>query len=62
MSSFSNSCISDACNVAPRAASSEGLIAVGLVEGAKTFVDCGNVDWTFCETRGVCDVPPERMT
>ena len=47
---------------APLAMSSDGLIAVGSVEGARIRVVCGKIDATFDAILGVCDVPPERMT
>ena len=61
MSSRSNSWIRDACIAAPRAESSEGLMAVADVEGDRIAAGCNR------ETRleaifGMCDVPPESIT
>ena len=53
MSSFSNSSTREACMAAPRAARSDGLIAVAEVEGAQTVVDSGKSDWTERATFGV---------
>jgi len=47
---------------APRAASSEGLMAVGEVEGAIIVVDSGKRERRFEAILGVCDVPPDKMT
>ena len=47
---------------APRAASSEGLMAVGDVLGARTVVVGGNRFARDEARRGVCDVPPESIT
>ena len=54
--------MSEAWIAAPRAESSEGLIAVGEVDGARIVVDCGNRSERFEAIFGVCEVPPERMT
>ncbi len=61
MSSVSNSWISEAWMAAPRTASSDGLIAVGDVEGARTTVLSGNAERTAEATLGVCEFPPARM-
>ena len=37
-------------------------MAVGRVAGDIMRVVDGKVDWRRVERRGVCDVPPERMT
>ena len=47
---------------APRACREEGSMAVGRVEGERIRVEGGKSRSRFCEMRGVCDVPPERMT
>ena len=47
---------------APRAGRDDGSIAVVRVEGDRMRVVGGNKRWRLCEIRGVCDVPPERMT
>lgn len=47
---------------APRAARSEGLMAVEEVDGARMVVVAGKRDCRFVAMRGVWDVPPERMT
>ena len=47
---------------APRAESSEGLMAVGEVLGARTVVLGGKRLASEEARRGVCEVPPERMT
>ena len=43
---------------APRTASSEGLMADGDVEGARTVVESGKADSTAEATLGVCELPP----
>ena len=45
MSSRSNSWIREAWMAAPRAARSDGLMAVGEVDGARIVVEGGKVDW-----------------
>lgn len=45
---------------APRAERSEGLIAVGYVDGERTVV-VGKTDCRMRAILGVWDVPPERM-
>ena len=62
MSSFSNSWIREAWIAAPRAERDEGSMAVGRVEGDRIRVFCRKRRWRLVEMRGVCDVPPERMT
>ena len=62
MSSFSNSWIREAWIAAPRAERDEGSMAVGRVEGDRIRVFCGKRRWRLVEMRGVCDVPPDRMT
>ena len=47
---------------APRAARSEGLMAVDEVAGARMVVVAEKRDWRFVAMRGVWDVPPERIT
>jgi len=47
---------------APRAARSEGLMAVEDVDGDRMVVVAGKTDWRIVAMRGVWDVPPERMT
>ena len=37
-------------------------MAVGSVDGERIRVLGGKRRWRFVEMRGVCDVPPERMT
>lgn len=62
MSSLSNSCTRDAWKAAPRADSSEGLMAVVEVDGARIVVFSGKmlrVSWAIL---GVWEAPPERMT
>ena len=62
MSSFSNSWISEAWIAAPRAASSEGLMAVGYVDGERIAVDSGKTRWRSVAIFGVWEVPPDRIT
>ena len=47
---------------APRAERSDGLMAVGDVEGERTVVVGGKRAWIRRAIFGVCEVPPERMT
>ncbi len=47
---------------APRAEMSEGLMAVGEVEGESTVVLAGKSDWISRAILGVWDVPPDSMT
>ena len=53
MSSLSNSCIREAWKAAPRAERSEGLIAVGDVDGERTVVVGGKMD---CKMRAIFGV------
>lgn len=62
MSSRSYSEIRDAWMAAPRADRDDGSKAVGRVEGERIRVSGGKRDWREDEIRGVCDVPPERIT
>lgn len=62
ISSLSNSWIKLACMAAPRADRSEGLMAVGDVEGESMVVVGGKRERRLDAMRGVWDVPPERMT
>lgn len=61
MSSRSNSWIREAWMAAPRAARSEGLMAVGEVDGERTVVEEGKADFRREAILGVCDVPPARI-
>src|ERR1700761_6485502 len=61
-SSISNSEMRLAWTAAPRAASSDGFIASVRVAGADTMTCSGNEDFRLFAIRGVCDVPPERIT
>ena len=47
---------------APRAERSDGLMAVGEVDGERMVVVGGKREVRRLEMRGVWDVPPERMT
>lgn len=47
---------------APRAEREDGSTAVGRIEGERMRVSAGKRDWREDEIRGVCDVPPERIT
>jgi hypothetical protein len=47
---------------APRAARSDGLIAVGEVAGDRTEVDAGKSETRLLAILGVWDVPPTRIT
>lgn len=47
---------------APRAERSDGLMAVGEVEGERIVVVDGKREVRRREMTGVWDVPPERMT
>ena len=47
---------------APRAKRVAGSMAVGKVDGERIRVWEGKRRCRFCEIRGVCDVPPERIT
>ena len=47
---------------APRALREEGSMAVGRVDGERMRVEVGKRDWNVVVRRGVCDVPPDRMT
>lgn len=60
MSSLSNSWIREAWIAAPRAERSEGLIAVGDVDGERTVV-AGKTECRMRAILGVWDVPPERI-
>ena len=47
---------------APRADKYAGLRAVDCVEGDQIVVEEGNSEETLDARRGMCDVPPERIT
>ena len=47
---------------APRGASSEGLIAVAEVDGARIGVFSGKIDCRSRAILGVCEAPPDRIT
>src|SRR3569833_1881591 len=62
MSSASYSWMRLAWRAAPRACSSEGVMAGAEVLGARTAVDAGKMYLKLAAMRGVCAVPPESMT
>ena len=62
MSSLSNSEIRDAWIAAPLALREDGSMAVGRVDGEIMRVVEGKIDCTRVDSRGVCDVPPDKMT
>jgi hypothetical protein len=62
MSSLSNSWTRDAWKAAPRADSSDGLMAVVEVEGARMLVFSGKMLRASWAILGVCEVPPEKIT
>lgn len=62
MSAGSKSLIREAWMAAPRAERSEGLSAVGDVEGDRIEVVGGKRAERRRAMTGVCDVPPERIT
>ena len=62
MSSLSNSAISEAWMAAPRAERSDGLMAVGAVEGERMVVVGAKRDWSSRAILGVCEVPPDMMS